>query len=96
MGNIRSSGDITATGVVTAKPCRLWGVTAYAASDDCEFILYDHASGATAPVVDRIKVDFSTQPTIRISYPGIICNNGLYISFSSGTNPKVIVHFETM
>ncbi len=95
MGNIRSSGDITASGVVTAKPCRYWGMTGFATSDDVAIILYDHASAATAPVVDRLNVDFSTQPTVHNSAPGVICNNGLYLTIS-GSSPKAVVHFEPM
>ena len=95
MGSIQSSGDATATGVVTAKPCRLWGFTGYATSDDVEITLHDNAAAASGTVIDRMKIDHSVKPTDHNNCHGVICDNGIYLTIT-GTTPKCICHFEPL
>jgi len=96
MGNIQSSGDKTATGVVTAKPCRYWGMTGYATSDDVEITLHDNYEAASGTVVDRMKIDFSVKPTDHHTIPrGVFCAQGLYMTIS-GTSPKAVIQFEPL
>ncbi len=88
------SGAKTADGVICARACILTSLTVIGdGTNAASAILYDNATGATAPAVAHASVDAglveSNQP---VPSCGIVCNNGLYLDIT-GTGAIAYVSF---
>lgn len=89
-----SSGLKTASGVITALPATLLGLTVTGdGTTPVVAIIYDNPSAASGLVLGKVIVGAGERTKeLVISECGVIANTGLYLSLS-GANGDAVCHF---
>ncbi len=88
----RSSGTLTADGVVVDRPTLLCGIAINAAAANVTAILYDNASAASGTVLAKLQVDSTTVKSKQVWFDRPVkAFNGIYLDIS-GTGAEAIVY----
>ena len=89
----RSSGEQTADGIISSKPCGIAGVTIITnSSSDAKLILYDNAAAASGTVLfERTVTGSNNGRRFTWPYPAE-CYNGIYADVT-GTGASYIVEY---
>lgn len=92
MASSRSSGLLTADGVIATGRNRVNAITLIGGSTASSVVVYDNASAASGTVVGK-----ATQPTQNVTTHIIFenpvqCENGIYADVT-GTSAEYIVYF---
>ena len=92
----RSSGILaSATNAVAKGQCKLVSIHAVATDTAATTIrVFDNASAASGTEVARIIVGGDYPSTLEFDMHGVICNNGLFATISSGTNEGAAITIE--
>lgn len=91
-----SSGLKTADGVIVAKPCIYWGMSAGAdGTNAATVILYDNEAAASGTVIDKVIVDATATREGSAPAIGVICNKGIYLDIG-GIGAEVVVYYSLL
>lgn len=89
----KSSGEKTASAVISAGPCLLTGAMVITdSSNDATLVLYDNASAASGTVLGEFKVAAADFYGGRGWQNPVQCFNGIYASIS-GTGASYVVEY---
>ena len=84
MPSCRSSGVLTASGVVYSGKCKLISIHACEVAGSAATVkVWDNASAASGKELARIVL--SANQTIEFDMHGVICSNGLFFEEASGS-----------
>lgn len=91
---MRSSGLLSASGVVCNRPCKLRAVVLVGdAEATTTLTVYDHASSGEGVEVSYVKAT-DYQPTSVMSLPGdgVMCHSGAYGALSAATGKYIVFY----
>lgn len=92
----KSSDLLTADAAISARPCKIHGITLVQASAACSVVLYDNASAASGVVIAKI-LNAVNSTSVREMYTPcpIECLNGCYADVT-GSGAGYIVHWSPL
>ncbi len=91
----KSTGLLSSSAVVSARPALLHGITLLQASAACTAIAYDNKTTNSGTALDQINNNTNTS-TVSVHYnQPVECLNGIYIAIT-GTGANVIVHWSSL
>ena len=94
MPTCRSSGVQTANALIFSGRCKLISIHAQLTDVAPTTVrVFDNASAASGKELARIIME-NPNETIEFDMHGVIANNGLFLSISSGTNEGAAVSVE--
>ena len=76
---IKSSGSKTASGIISAQPCKFFGATLVGSAETSTLTIYDNAASATGTAIAI------TKDSVILPIP-IRCANGIYASLTDTGN----------
>jgi hypothetical protein len=96
MRTCKSSGLLSSSSVVCARPCMIYGVVVVQASAASTAIVYDNATTNSGTAVAQVNttVNASTNQGPQLPHP-IECTNGAYVALT-GSGAQVIVYYSLM
>lgn|SRR5690348_2545271 len=89
-----SSGEITSSKAVAARPGKLYALHVTAdGTNAATVIVYDNATTNSGTILAEVVVKAGeTLGAPQLPNAGVLANNGIYVSIS-GTGAKCVVHF---
>jgi hypothetical protein len=91
----KSSGLLSSSSVVVARPALLHGITLLQASAACTAIAYDNATTNSGTALEQVN-NTTNASTVSVKFNNPVnCLNGIYIAIT-GTGANVIVHYSLL
>lgn len=83
----------TSTGVIIARGALVTKIMVISdATNDCKWVIHDHATGASGTVLAEIAAETAAQHTVSVDFnPPLKVKNGMYGTLT-GTGGSIIVY----